>query len=120
LAKRILVADDEELVRKTIYLILKDEYDIEVASGGEEALEKALKNDYDLLLVDLKMPDKNGAEVIRSVKKKKPDVKAAIITGYYERYKSLIEEVSPLIVGVVRKPLEMEEFREKVREFFSS
>jgi two-component system, OmpR family, response regulator ResD len=69
---KILVVDDEERIRRLLKMYLEREnYVIEEAADGEEALEKALANHYDLILLDLMMPGKDGIEVCKELREKK-------------------------------------------------
>ncbi|WP_077618646.1 response regulator transcription factor [Bacillus sinesaloumensis] len=69
---RILIVDDEERIRRLLKMYLEREnYVIEEADNGDIALEKALKNEYDLILLDLMMPGKDGMEVCRELREKK-------------------------------------------------
>ncbi len=69
---KILVVDDEERIRRLLKMYLEREnYVIEEAEDGNEALVKALANDYDVILLDLMMPGKDGIEVCRELREKK-------------------------------------------------
>ncbi len=69
---RILIVDDEERIRRLLKMYLEREnYLIEEAEDGNEALEKAFANDYDVILLDLMMPGKDGIEVCRELREKK-------------------------------------------------
>jgi two-component system, OmpR family, response regulator ResD len=69
---KILVVDDEERIRRLLKMYLEREnYVIEEAEDGNEALSKALENDYDVILLDLMMPGKDGIEVCRELREKK-------------------------------------------------
>ncbi|WP_428908970.1 response regulator [Niallia sp. Krafla_26] len=69
---KILVVDDEERIRRLLKMYLeREEYEIEEAEDGNEALTKALANDYDVILLDLMMPGKDGIEVCRELREKK-------------------------------------------------
>jgi len=69
---KILVVDDEERIRRLLKMYLEREnYVIEEAQDGNEALQKALENDYDLILLDLMLPGKDGLEVCRELREKK-------------------------------------------------
>ena len=69
---KILVVDDEERIRRLLKMYLeREDYIIEEAEDGIEALEKALTNDYDVILLDLMMPGKDGIEVCRELREKK-------------------------------------------------
>ena len=69
---RILIVDDEERIRRLLKMYLEREnYVIDEAEDGNEALEKALANDYDFIFLDLMMPGKDGIEVCRELREKK-------------------------------------------------
>lgn len=69
---RILVVDDEERIRRLLKMYLeREEYEIDEAEDGNEALTKALATDYDVILLDLMMPGKDGIEVCRELREKK-------------------------------------------------
>lgn len=69
---RILVVDDEDRIRRLLRMYLeREDYVIDEAANGEEALEKATVNDYDCILLDLMMPGKDGIEVCRELRETK-------------------------------------------------
>lgn len=71
-AIKILVVDDEERIRRLLKMYLeREEYSIDEAEDGSEALSKAIANDYDLILLDIMMPGKDGIEVCRELREKK-------------------------------------------------
>lgn len=70
--QKILVVDDEARIRRLLKMYLEREnYKIEEAENGDEAIDKALGNEYDLILLDLMMPGTDGIEVCRQVRDKK-------------------------------------------------
>ena len=69
---KILVVDDEERIRRLLKMYLeREDYIIEEAEDGNQALSMALENDYDCILLDLMMPGKDGIEVCRELREKK-------------------------------------------------
>jgi two-component system, OmpR family, response regulator ResD len=69
---KILLVDDEERIRRLLKMYLEREnYLIDEAENGNQALSKALANDYDVILLDLMMPGKDGIEVCRELREKK-------------------------------------------------
>lgn len=69
---KILVVDDEERIRRLLRMYLEREnYVVEDADNGEDALQLALKNDYDLILLDIMMPGMDGIEVCQELRKTK-------------------------------------------------
>lgn len=69
---RILVVDDEERIRRLLKMYLEREnYEIDEAENGEEALDMALKEEYDLIILDIMMPGMDGIEVCQELRKTK-------------------------------------------------
>lgn len=80
---RVLVVDDEEIVRESLSDWLKKfGYQVETAENGTRGLEKIRAQKWNVLLVDLKMPDISGLEVLRQARKMQPDASVVIITAY--------------------------------------
>ncbi len=82
---RILVIEDEPAIRRVLIKILTEEnelYEVEEAENGPDGLEKIKKDDYDLLLCDIKMPKMDGIEVLEVVKKLKPEIPVVMISGH--------------------------------------
>ena len=69
---RLLVVDDEDRIRRLLKMYLeREDYVIDEAANGIDALELALANDYDVILLDLMMPGKDGIEVCKELREKK-------------------------------------------------
>lgn len=84
---RILLVDDHEMVRIGVSTYLKLQNDMEVvgeASDGEEAVEKALALRPDIILMDMVMPKKNGAEATADIMKEWPAAKIIIVTSFLD------------------------------------
>ncbi|MDZ7835347.1 MAG: response regulator [Alkalibacterium sp.] len=70
--KKLLVVDDEDRIRRLLKMYLeKADYSIEEAENGQIALDMALENDYDLILLDVMMPEMDGIEVAEEIRKEK-------------------------------------------------
>ncbi len=79
----ILVVDDEKGVYDLFHRILKKNgYTVLVAKDGKEALELVDKKSPDLVILDLKLPDMNGIQVLRRLKKINENIEVIMITGY--------------------------------------
>ncbi len=78
----ILVVDDEAIVRESIRDWLKTTYRVTTAETGEEALELIGRQDFDILIVDVRLPGKTGIDVLREVKEIKPQIRSIVITAY--------------------------------------
>lgn len=81
--KRVLVVDDESIVCESYRSVLTDEgYSVCTARSGRDALAACRAETFDVVLADLRMPDMDGLEVARRVRKEFPQVPILIITGY--------------------------------------
>lgn len=84
---RIVIADDHEIVRAGLKQIIADEDDMEVAgesNSGEKLIELIKKNDYDVVLLDLKMSGMNGIEVMKHIKIMKPEMPVIVLSMHAE------------------------------------
>jgi DNA-binding response OmpR family regulator len=81
--KTILVVDDDKSILRTFTRILeKSGYDIDVAETGKEAIEKAENHHYDLALVDIRLPDMDGTDLLAKLKKQLQNTVKIMITGF--------------------------------------
>ncbi len=83
--KKILIIEDEAVIRRVLKRVLEQmdkNYIIDEAADGVEGLEKIKQNDYDLVLCDIKMPKKDGIEVLEESKKIKPETTFVMISGH--------------------------------------
>jgi DNA-binding NtrC family response regulator len=81
---RILLVDDEEIVLRSCQRILGKEYEVAVARDGVEALTRINEGDFDVVVLDIKMPKMDGIEVLRRVKEARPDIGVIMVTGVHE------------------------------------
>ena len=80
---KVLVIDDETSVCQGCKRIFEEEgCSVETALSGKEGLDKAREEFFDVIVIDLKMPDISGMEVLRNIKQEQPDVAVIMITGY--------------------------------------
>src|SRR5574344_120908 len=86
----ILIVDDEELIRNVIreYLTMEN-YIVDEAEDGDEAVKKALKNDYDLIIMDIMMPRKDGYQACKEIKQEKT-IPFIMLSARGEEYDKLI------------------------------
>lgn len=81
----ILLAEDEDLIAMTLADTLESEgFRVTVARNGREALEVQMRDEADILVTDMRMPVMEGAELIRSIRQRRPKLPVVAITGYSE------------------------------------
>ena len=81
--KKILLVDDELTVCHSIRrALVREEYDIDIALSGEEALRMEERKIYDVMIVDLMMPGISGLDLLKSIKAKTPSAQVIMVTGY--------------------------------------
>jgi len=81
-AKRLLIADDDDQIRELLeFDIGHSGYLVDTAKNGEEALKKALENNYDLILLDVMMPKMNGYDVCKNIRLTKTNVPVLMLTA---------------------------------------
>ena len=118
LRKRILVVDDDERVLFVLHDILAglgNQYEVVTAQSGYEALDKARKKPFDLLVADLRMPGLDGVELTEAVRTLSPSTVVIWITAYGSQETN----AEARRLGVYRcldKPLEVAEIRQIARE----
>ncbi|MBI5772472.1 MAG: response regulator [Verrucomicrobia bacterium] len=79
---KILLADDDAALLKMVQLMLRRAgHEVTTATNGNEALRRAAESQFDLVLTDLIMPDKEGIEVILALRKKLPGLKVIAMSG---------------------------------------
>ena len=107
MGKSILAIDDEEMILDAIKIIFEDMgYTVQTNSDPVKGTEEALANDYDLVLTDIRMPARNGAEIVEAVLAKKPKTRILVITAYPND--PLAERaIKAGAVGLLKKPFEI-------------
>ncbi len=80
---KILIIDDEDVICKACKMVLYEKnIQCDHCTSGTEGLERIFNNPYDMLLLDMKLQDIDGMEILEAAKKKKPDLYVIVITGY--------------------------------------
>jgi DNA-binding NtrC family response regulator len=103
----ILVVDDEDSLRNVLSNELTNEgYDVRSASDGDEAITELQKNQFDLILLDIKMPRMNGFEVLKFIKESFPKMKVVMLTGFAD-LKNAIESKKLGADDFVSKPYDL-------------
>jgi len=112
----ILIVDDQFSVRETLKAILEHKgYRVATAKDGAEAIEMVKKKHYDIIFLDVKLPDMNGVETFEQVKKIDPNAAVIMMTGY--SLDDLVRRaISQGAYTCIYKPFDMENIIELVEE----
>jgi len=118
--RRILVVDDEITVSKSIrQAILSDQYEVDMALSGEEALKKDRENPFDLIITDLMMPGISGLDLLKILRESRPEVNVIMVTGY-PTIKTAVESVKLGAFDYLPKPFTPADLRGLVSRAFKS
>ena len=117
--KRILVIDDEEQICEMLHKKLESAgYEVEDAANGKMGIKLQSENPFDLIISDIFMPDKEGLETIRELRRDFPELKIIAITGGYSSGPDELLSVARML-GANRtfpKPFKLKEIVESIRE----
>ncbi len=115
---RILIVDDEDDFREAIIKRLRArKVDIEGANSGSKALEILSEKDFDVVVLDVKMPGMDGIETLREIKLKKPLVEVIMLTGHAS-VESGIQGMQLGAFDYVMKPVALDDLMDKVRQAY--
>jgi len=113
--KPILIVEDEAIMRESLRDWLTDiGYEVETVEAGEEALETLAGRDFDLAIVDMRLPGKDGIEVLKEAKTKRPQLKGIIITAY-PSVDTAVEAMKYGAIDYLSKPVDLNQLEELIR-----
>ncbi len=108
---KILIIDDEKSILDLLNVVFEKEgYAVKNALSAEKALKLIDENDIDLILTDVKLPQKSGMDILKYVKKNKPDIPVVMITAY-GTIKQAVEAFKAGAVDYVLKPFDVDELK---------
>ncbi len=114
--KPILVVEDEAIMRDSLRDWLTDEgYPVETAEHGEEALEAIGEREFSLLILDMRLPGKNGLEVLKEAKAQRPKIKGLIITAY-PSVETVMEAMKLGAVDYLTKPFPLDTLEKLIQK----
>jgi len=106
---RIRIADDEELIRKSLVKLLRDEeYDVDAVGTAAEVLESVRRDPPHLLVLDLRLPDGSGLDLLPRLKTLAPELKVIVITAFGD-LPTAVEAMRQGATDFLKKPYEMHE-----------
>ncbi|MEO0254048.1 MAG: response regulator [candidate division WOR-3 bacterium] len=114
---KILVVEDEGPLSFFVSQTLKEEHDVTLARTGEEALEKFVPGEYDLIITDIKLPGISGLELLAKIQMQDPDIRSIVVTAYdsfetREKVKNLNAD------AFLPKPFTVQTLREAIKKIF--
>jgi two-component system response regulator PilR (NtrC family) len=113
---RILIIDDDENIRKVLQTILEDEgYYIETAETAKKGIEKSEESFFNLALIDIRLPDMEGIELLTKLRETKPKMRKIIVTGY-PTLQNAVSAVNKGADGYVLKPFDVEKILATIKE----
>jgi DNA-binding NtrC family response regulator len=117
---RILVVDDDETIRTTMKAILEDEgYLVDLASTGEEAIQQTMKKTYNVALLDIRLPDMEGVELLKLMRDSVPRTRKVMVTGY-PSMQNAIAALNKNADAYLLKPIDIEKLLDLVKEQIES
>jgi len=115
-ARRILVVDDEPIVNESCRRVLSGHgFDVDTTQSGRDGVTRACAQHFDLVITDLKIPDLDGMDIVRTLRAQRPDTRIVIITGY-GTVPSAVEAMGLGVSDYIEKPFTPEQLREAVEQ----
>lgn len=118
---KVVLADDHALVRDGIKALLEDQEGIKVideASNGKEALEVIRRNKPHVLIVDIRMPEMNGIEVVKAMSEKHPDIKTLVLS-MHDSEEYVVQSIQAGADGYLLKGASKDEFLKALNKIAS-
>src|SRR5208283_888632 len=114
--EKILVVDDDKSVR-TVFAteLIRAGYIVDVAENGKQAVEKANAGFYNLALIDIRLPDMEGTDLLVALKQTTPKMRKIIVTGY-PNLQNAIKAVNQDADSYLTKPVALDTLLMKVKE----
>ena len=113
---RILIVDDDAGTRRSLSLVFGQKgYEVDTADTGQEALEKTKQRFFNTALVDIRMPDVYGIELLATMKKMHPDMELIMVTGHASM-DTAVQALNEGASAYITKPLDLDAVLAKVRD----
>ncbi len=113
---RILIIDDDEIIRDAISAVLEENgFIVDTVKNGKEAIAASKTNFYNLALIDIRLPDMEGVELLTAMKETTPKMVKIMVTGYPSQ-ENAIKAVNKGADGYIVKPFRNEELLDKIQK----
>jgi DNA-binding NtrC family response regulator len=113
---RILIVDDDDTIRTTMKAILEDEgYTVDLAASGKEGVQKSKETSYNIALLDIRLPDMEGVQLLKLMKSAVPRTRKIMVTGYPST-QNAIEALNKNADAYLIKPVDIEKLLKTIKE----
>jgi DNA-binding NtrC family response regulator len=113
---KILIVDDDENIRKALIAVLEDEgYTVDSVDTGKKGIEKTQTEFFNIALIDVRLPDMEGTEVLSKMQETSPTLRKIIITGY-PTLQNAAAAVNKGANAYVMKPFDLEKMLQTIEE----
>ncbi len=113
--KVLLVDDEKDFVDALADRMSLRDISVQKASSAKEGLKKVEEESFDAIVLDLRMPEMNGIEFLKAVRKKHPDLQVIMLTGY-GKVKDSVEAMKLGALDFLEKPADLETLTAKIKE----
>ncbi len=113
--KVLLVDDEKDFLEVMSERMQARDMDVTTATSATKALDRLENEDYDAIILDFKMPDMDGIEALKMIKKKRPSAQIILLTGYATIEKT-VEAMKVGAVDFLEKPADIEALSEKIKK----
>ena len=117
--KILLVDDAQFLLMRTKKMLVEKRHTVETANGGKQAIEMLENNTYDVVLLDVNMPDVSGLDVLDSIKQKKIKAKVIMLTSESAK-ETIMKSIEKGAAGYMMKPFEVDKLIAKIEKVVGS
>jgi two-component system response regulator PilR (NtrC family) len=113
---KILIIDDDENIRKVLQTILEDEgYFVDTADTGKKGIEKSEVNFYNVALIDVRLPDMEGIDLLTKLRETTPKIRKIVVTGY-PTLQNAVAAVNKGADAYVMKPFDVERILQTIKD----
>lgn len=113
---RFLIVDDDKSSSKSLAMILRKKgFEIDIAETGQEAFEKIKESSFNVALLDIKLPDMEGTQLLPILKESHPEMDTIVVTGYAS-VENAVQAINKGASGYITKPLNIDELIMRLKE----
>jgi len=114
--KILIIEDSKEIIELLVDILISNNFIVDYISDGSEAIEKIKKENYQLVILDLQLPEKDGFEVLEEIKKINENLPVIILTGFGTT-ENIVKAIKMGAVDFIEKPFDIQNLIEKVRKY---